>query len=89
MGKHEKEARCQSCGMPLTPEFFGTNANGTPNADYCKFCYVNGAFVEPDLTLDAMIKKSVRQMMDELKFEEERAEVMANAVIPSLKRWRS
>jgi hypothetical protein len=36
-----------------------------------------------------MIKKSVRHMMDKLKFEEERAEVMANAVIPSLKRWRS
>ncbi|WP_290394550.1 zinc ribbon domain-containing protein, partial [Muribaculum intestinale] len=22
---------CQSCGMPLTNEVLGTNANGTPN----------------------------------------------------------
>ena len=26
---------CQSCGMPLTNEVLGTNADGTPNEDYC------------------------------------------------------
>ena len=88
MEKHEKEIRCQSCGMPLGEGAFGTNADGTPNNDYCKLCYANGAFAEPTLTMDQMIKKSVRHMMTALKFEEERAEVLANAVIPTLKRWR-
>jgi hypothetical protein len=75
--------------MPLNTDFFGTNADGTANTDYCKLCYANGVFLEPNLTLDSMIKKVVRHMMDKMHFEEERAEVMANAVIPSLKRWRT
>jgi hypothetical protein len=89
MEKREKEMRCQSCGMPLSSEFFGTEADGSSNQDYCKLCYLNGSFTEPDINIDGMIKKSIRHMMDSLKFEEEQAEVMANAVIPSLKRWRS
>ena len=28
---------CQSCGMPMESEDdFGTNADGSPNSDYCK-----------------------------------------------------
>ena len=26
---------CQSCGMPLTQEILGTNADGSKNEDYC------------------------------------------------------
>ena len=26
---------CQSCGMPLTDEILGTNADGSKNPDYC------------------------------------------------------
>lgn len=35
---------CQSCGMPLTEEILGTNADGTKNEDYCVYCYMDGAF---------------------------------------------
>lgn len=35
---------CQSCGMPLTDELLGTNANGSKNDDYCFYCYKDGAF---------------------------------------------
>ena len=35
---------CQSCGMPLTNEILGTNADGTPNEDYCIYCYKDGKF---------------------------------------------
>jgi hypothetical protein len=80
--------RCESCGMPTGPGIYGTGADGTPNEEYCKLCYQNGAFTEPELTLDEMIKKSIHHMMIERKFEEEGAEVMARAVIPNLKRWR-
>ena len=33
---------CQSCGMPLTrEEDCGTNADGSINYDYCKYCYAD------------------------------------------------
>ena len=42
----EKEQRfCQSCGMPLADvNDIGTNADGSRNEDYCKYCYENGQF---------------------------------------------
>lgn len=33
---------CQSCGMPLTEEILGTNADGIKNEDYCIYCYKDG-----------------------------------------------
>ena len=35
---------CQSCGMPVTEELLGTEANGEKNSDYCTYCYQKGAF---------------------------------------------
>ena len=35
---------CQSCGMPLSPEILGTNADGSKNEEYCIYCYKDGAF---------------------------------------------
>lgn len=37
---------CQSCGMPLTEEILGTNADGIKNEDYCIYCYKDGADAE-------------------------------------------
>ena len=37
---------CQSCGMPLTNEILGTNADGTFNEDYCTYCYKDGKFTQ-------------------------------------------
>ena len=37
---------CQSCGMPLTEEILGTNADGTKNEDYCIYCYKDGKFLQ-------------------------------------------
>ena len=33
---------CQSCGMPLTDQLLGTNADGSKNEDYCIYCYKDG-----------------------------------------------
>ena len=33
---------CQSCGMPLTEEVLGTNADGSKNEEYCMYCYREG-----------------------------------------------
>ena len=38
---------CQSCGMPLTEDVLGTNADGSKNEDYCMYCYVSISDVTP------------------------------------------
>lgn len=87
------QTRCQSCGMPLKTgtemdkTFLGTAADGSPVNEYCKFCYQNGAFVEPTLTVADMIAKSVGHMTRVLKIPAEQAKAAATDVIPKLKRW--
>ena len=46
---------CQSCGMPLSPEVLGTNADGSKSDEYCIYCYKDGAFTG-DFTMDQMIE---------------------------------
>jgi hypothetical protein len=46
---------CQSCGTPIDrPELMGTEKDGSKSTIYCKFCYRNGEFADPDITLEAM-----------------------------------
>ena len=50
----EKEMKfCQSCGMPLTDDVLGTNADGSKNEEYCMYCYKDGAFTG-DFTMEEM-----------------------------------
>lgn len=51
------EKFCQCCGMPMgnTDEMYGSNADGSKNEDYCKYCFENGAFTS-DCTMDEMIE---------------------------------
>ena len=46
---------CQSCGMPLTEEILGTNADGSKNEEYCMYCYRDGKFLQ-ECTMDEMIE---------------------------------
>ena len=46
----EERIFCQCCGMPLdAPEDMGSNADGSPNRDYCRWCYQRGAFTAPEM----------------------------------------
>lgn len=83
----ENKERCQSCGMPLSSEFYGTNVDGSESHDYCRFCFEKGAFTEPTLTLQEMIDISMMHMMKELNFSEEKARYVAHQFLPPLKRW--
>ena len=51
----DKVKFCQSCGMPLTDEVLGTNADGSKNEDYCMYCYKDGKFLQ-DCTMEEMIE---------------------------------
>ncbi|MCD4756190.1 zinc ribbon domain-containing protein [bacterium] len=64
-----KHKKCQSCGMPLNkdPKGGGTNADGSINTMYCSYCFENGKFVQPDMTLEEM-KVLVKGQMKEMGF---------------------
>lgn len=83
-----EKIRCQSCGMPLSEDLFGTNKNGSLNEEYCKYCFKGGKFTDPTIKVREMIEKSVEKMVKELGISEDEARVLAQTRIPKLKRWR-
>lgn len=82
----ENKSLCQSCSMPLErPEMFGTEKDGSLNKEYCIYCYKNGAFLNPGMTLDEM-KVLVKEQMTKLKIDNSVIN-MALSSLPYLKRW--
>ncbi|HYD35371.1 MAG TPA: zinc ribbon domain-containing protein [Vitreimonas sp.] len=82
------QPRCQSCGMPLGEGFWGSEASGALSSSYCRFCYQEGQFTQPDLTLEGAIQRTVTHMTTELHFEPEKAEQIARGFLPTLERWK-
>ena len=84
---------CQSCGMPLTNEILGTNADGSKNEDYCMYCYKDGKFLQ-DCTMDEMIEHCA-QFVDEVNkglpapITKEEYIGQMKMYFPHLKRWRA
>lgn len=79
---------CQSCGMPLNKEEVkGTEKNGLKTDEYCKYCYENGAFKNPDMNLEDM-KKNVQNQMKKMQLHENVIQKAVN-ILPALKRWQS
>lgn len=83
---------CQSCGMPLKEEMFGTNADGGKKEDYCIYCFKDGVFTM-ECSLDEMIEHC-SQFVDEANKDMPtpmtREEYMGQLKVyfPRLKRWR-
>jgi hypothetical protein len=47
---------CQSCAAPIRrADDQGTDARGLPVHRYCRRCYRDGRFVEPELTAEGMV----------------------------------
>lgn len=79
---------CQSCGMPMDkPGDFGTGTEGSRNNDYCHFCFKDGRFTEPHISMEQMIDK-IAGMAPMMRMTEAKAREMAKTFIPRLKRWR-
>lgn len=75
--------------MPLGhPDFYGTKIDGAREPDYCTFCFANGAFREPQLTVHDMVMRSIEYMVSELGIDRATAQEQSRVVIPGLKRWR-
>ena len=80
---------CQSCSMPLErPEDFGTDVAGFRVNDYCRHCFVNGAFTEPAITMEAMRDRCVGIMAGQRIMPEAQARALLTDVFPRLKRWQ-
>ncbi len=81
---------CQSCGMPMQkPEDFGTEASGYRVNDYCHYCYVDGGFIDPGMSMQAMLNKCASAMAERGIMPEFHARVMLADILPRLKRWRT
>ena len=75
--------------MPMEkPDDFGSNADGLKINDYCHFCFENGAFTAPDITLEQMIERVAGIMVTKMNMPEAQTKAMANQFIPKLKRWQ-
>ncbi|MGO4532229.1 zinc ribbon domain-containing protein [Paenibacillus sp. 2TAF8] len=80
---------CQSCGMPLTStEQFGTELDGSTTREYCIYCYKNGKFEQPGMTLEGMTEMCTTILREE-GMDEESARSMLRNQLPFLKRWRN
>ena len=83
---------CQSCGMPLSNDVIGTNADGTPNEDYCIYCYKDGKFTQ-DMTMEQMIDHCAR-FTEEINRNSgqnhtvEQIKEQMRRFFPHLKRWK-
>jgi len=73
----------------MQPDEFATEANGVRKLDYCKFCYYNGAFTEPEITLEEMAVKLAGPMRINKNITEEQAKESALEILGGLKRWRT
>ncbi|MCL2188685.1 MAG: zinc ribbon domain-containing protein [Defluviitaleaceae bacterium] len=88
------EFLCQSCGSYFPIEGnYGTNADGLKSEDYCKYCWVNGAFGKPHETMEEMINSSIpwRIKSETLPDGYPNAEIAKNEMMkffPTLKRWK-
>lgn len=82
------EKYCQSCAMPMSEELFGSNADGSSNGEYCKYCFENGKFTN-DVTMEQMIEICVPFMTQgEGAMDEKSARTMMQETFPHLKRWK-
>ena len=80
------ELFCQSCTMPIDDKANrGTEADGSLSSEYCKYCYQDGHFIQPDINLDQM-KTFMTTKMQEMHLPESVVQYSLQ-MLPHLKRW--
>jgi len=79
---------CQSCSMPLENDLMlGTEKDGSKSRQYCKYCYQDGHFVNPQMTLREMTEL-VKGKMREMHLDQEIIDQTVYS-LPNLNRWIS
>lgn len=64
----------------------GTEKNGDNSTEYCKYCYQDGAFVNPGMSLQNM-QELITKKMQELHLPVAISQ-KSMELLPHLKRWR-
>lgn len=78
---------CQSCSMPLEIDHVkGKEKDGSRSNEYCVYCYENGQFKDPSLSLAKMLD-IVETQMEKMNMPAKVIETSLNK-IPKLNRWR-
>lgn len=78
---------CQSCTFPIDNiEDRGSEKDGSKSDMYCKYCYQNGAFTDPDMTLERM-KELAKTEMKKQSLADNIIQLSMN-MLPRLKRWQ-
>lgn len=84
----EKSVVCQSCSMPLMNEQdYGTESDETFSNIYCKYCYQQGNFTNPDATVESIAELGAKIVSDMYQIP---ADTAVNFVIEQVKvlyRW--
>lgn len=82
------EQYCQSCAMPMneSAEMYGSNADGSKNEEYCKYCFENGKYTQ-NCSMEEMIEICVPHMTKQ-GMSEDKARKIMNDCLPKLKRWK-
>ena len=64
----------------------GTEKNGALSNEYCKYCYQQGAFTTPGITMEKM-KVFMQSKMQEMKIP---GDILQRSLdlLPKLKRWQ-
>ena len=73
--------------MNKDPQGGGNNTDGSKNLKYCSYCFQNGSFTSPEMTVDEM-KVLVKGKMKEMGFPKFLAGLFTKG-IPKLERWSS
>ena len=76
---------CQCCGMPLDDTLIGRDKDGTPNEQYCKWCYADGTYTYSDM--DNLIDVCAPHMARD-GFTEEQARAYLKQMLPTLDYWK-
>ena len=78
---------CQSCGMPIIDnKDLGINKDGSINDDYCKYCYMNGEFIDK-VSMEEYINMCSLYGSQAGMTNEEMKEYCTK-LFPTLKRWQ-
>lgn len=83
-----QEPSCQCCGTPFSVPNMdkGTDADGSENPNYCKWCYDEGLFASE--TMDDVIEKSAPYLVEATGVSLDEAVSFMGALLPTLGRWR-
>lgn len=76
---------CQCCGMPLDDTIIGRDKDGTPNEEYCQWCYADGTYTYSNM--DDLINVSVGHMVKQ-GFTEDQARAYLKQTLPTLDYWK-